>query len=246
MADTTTAVDEVLQELMSRIVGGVWTAGQPTATERALTQELGASRATVRSALARLIEWNVLQARQGSGTYVQPRQYWRLGVLPLALQTFIGLGRVDEVVRALQDGLRFRRAFVLDLLERAAPTLQGAKLDSVRDAIARAWEAREDLALFLKHDHMFLIGVVEAAGMLYSMWLLNDIRRTYESVVTGLAMSANPPESFVPLHLETIDALERGDGSGARAAFERYLDDLDARLAQALPETFAQQLLGGS
>jgi len=242
MRESSTAVDEVVQSLMSAIAGGTWAEGERISTERALTAELAASRATVRAAVARLIEWGVLVAQQGSGTYVQPRRHWRLGALPSMLEALMTLGRVDEVVAILQDGLEFRRGLVLDLLERASNRVRGRNLDAMRAAAASAWEARDDMPTFLRRDHAFLIHLVDAADMTYSAWMLNDIRRTYESVVTSLAVEAQLPDSYLKLHLATVDALENGDGARAKATFERFLADLDAQLASALPDAFARRL----
>src|SRR2546429_3554275 len=58
--DKDTKIDEIVQELQSRINRGLYVAGQRLPSERDLTEELDVSRGTIRSALLRLQAENII------------------------------------------------------------------------------------------------------------------------------------------------------------------------------------------
>jgi GntR family transcriptional regulator len=62
--------DQVLMILIDRIRDGVYPPGEQLPTENELIEEFSVSRATLRSAYAKLEERNLIQRRQGVGTFV--------------------------------------------------------------------------------------------------------------------------------------------------------------------------------
>src|SRR5689334_11511764 len=60
----------VFDQLLDRIVNGVFAPGQVLPPERALCEELGVSRTAVREALARLAQLRLIQIRHGGETRV--------------------------------------------------------------------------------------------------------------------------------------------------------------------------------
>src|SRR5690242_20922701 len=76
-----TAIDAVFERLLADIVGGKHPAGSRLPAERELSRQLGASRPTLREALRRLSEWNLVEPRRGSGVVVRPYRDWSLEVL---------------------------------------------------------------------------------------------------------------------------------------------------------------------
>ena len=61
---------QVYDLLVSRLVGGHWKPAASLPSEHALAAELGVSQGTVRKALNQMVTENLLQRRQGKGTYV--------------------------------------------------------------------------------------------------------------------------------------------------------------------------------
>ena len=61
---------QVYELLTARLVNGDWKPSQPLPSEFALAAELGVSQGTVRKALNQMVVENLLQRRQGKGTYV--------------------------------------------------------------------------------------------------------------------------------------------------------------------------------
>ena len=61
---------QVYELLTQRIVQNYWKPSEPLPSEMALAAELGVSQGTVRKALNQMVTENLLQRRQGKGTYV--------------------------------------------------------------------------------------------------------------------------------------------------------------------------------
>ncbi|HSD88506.1 MAG TPA: GntR family transcriptional regulator, partial [Kofleriaceae bacterium] len=59
-----TAIDTIFEKLLSEIVGGNYPAGLRLPAERELARQMGASRPTLREALRRLGEWNLVEPRR--------------------------------------------------------------------------------------------------------------------------------------------------------------------------------------
>ena len=71
-----TAIDTVFEKLLSDIISGVYAAGVRLPPERELSRQLSTSRPTLREALRRLDEWNLVEPRRGSGIVVRPYRDW--------------------------------------------------------------------------------------------------------------------------------------------------------------------------
>src|SRR5688572_6755129 len=81
-----TAVEAVFEAILAEIVRGTYGAGAHLPAERELARRLGASRPTLREALRRLVDWNLVEARRGSGVVVRDKRDWSIEVLPAYLR----------------------------------------------------------------------------------------------------------------------------------------------------------------
>jgi len=61
---------QVYDHLTARLVDGFWKPSEPLPSEMALAEQLGVSQGTVRKALNQMVAENLLERRQGKGTYV--------------------------------------------------------------------------------------------------------------------------------------------------------------------------------
>src|SRR5262245_62399720 len=109
-----TAIDQVFEKLLADIVRGVHAAGTRLPAERELSRQLGASRPTLREALRRLGEWNLVEPRRGSGIVVRPYRDWSIEVLA----AYMRYGKPGEgqpsIGRILIDLFAMRRAVILE------------------------------------------------------------------------------------------------------------------------------------
>lgn len=64
-------VDEVYKKLKEKIVSGDWEAGQKIPSENELSEKYGVSRNTIRNAIQKLKGLNLIETRQGQGTFLK-------------------------------------------------------------------------------------------------------------------------------------------------------------------------------
>src|SRR5690606_17944134 len=81
-----TAIEVVFEALVADIVSGTYAPGSRLPAERELARRVGASRPTLREALRRLDEWNMVAARRGSGIVVREMREWMIEALPAYLR----------------------------------------------------------------------------------------------------------------------------------------------------------------
>src|SRR5438477_13039340 len=112
----TTAIDAVFEKLLSDIVRGAHPAGTRLPAERELSRQLGASRPTLREALRRLGEWNLVEPRRGSGVVVRPYRDWSLEVMAAYLKYGKPEPGQPTIARMVLDMLGIRRAVVVEVI----------------------------------------------------------------------------------------------------------------------------------
>ena len=67
-------VDKTAERLMAFILDNGYEVGQKLPNEYDLSEALGAGRSTVREAVRSLVARNILEVRQGSGTYISSKR----------------------------------------------------------------------------------------------------------------------------------------------------------------------------
>lgn len=237
-------VDDVSEKLWAVILDGTFGPGARLPAERELAAQLGASRVSVRTAIRGLVEAGVIATRRGSGATVLPRRSWNSKVLAWVLRREIEASNWSALVPIVQDGFFIRRTLVLEVVGRAATQVVPGTLAAPRAAVELAWENRREMGVFAHEDRKIIPLVLEAAGMLSSLWLLNSLADAYLGVMAIVAHGTIVPESYVPAHLSMLDALEAGDEQGARRHLAGYLDELDVAIVTSLPEGLRDHLFG--
>jgi DNA-binding FadR family transcriptional regulator len=220
--------EEVFETILRRVIDGSLGPGARVPSERDLAAQLGVARVTVREAVRRLIDARVLSTRQGSGAVVLPRNVWSVRVLPMHLALGSQAGDRPAAADLLQDSLELRRAIALDLVERAAARLGDRSLEPARELVRAAWEVRDDAIAFAERDWRVIPTVVEQAGMMASLWLLNSMEETHVAAMVVVGSLALVPDDYLEVHLGVLDRIEAADGAGARELLTGYFDRLDA------------------
>src|SRR5512135_819888 len=149
---TTTAIDAVFEKLLTDIVRGTYAAGSRLPAERELSRRLGASRPTLREALRRLGEWNLVEPRRGSGVVVRPMSEWSIEVLPAYLRWGRPGAGQPTIARMLVDLLALRRCLFVDVIRLVATRVQPGGTASARAALDRAWALRDTGQAFQRED----------------------------------------------------------------------------------------------
>ena len=230
---TTTQIDAVFEKLLSSIVSGTFTAGSRLPAERELSRQLGASRPTLREALRRLGEWNLVEPRRGSGIVVRPYRDWSIEVIAPYLRYGKPEPGQPSIGRILLDLLAMRRAVALEVVRLTAARIPKGGTAGARAAMARAWSLR-DSTKYVGEDFEVMRQISEAARFTPGLWLLNRIAKLWLDAADELKFALRPPDDYVPTHSRFFDQIESGDADGALKTMTEYLDRHDAVLSKAL------------
>jgi DNA-binding FadR family transcriptional regulator len=233
-----TTIDTVFETILADIVRGRYPPGARLPAERELSRRLGASRPTLREALRRLTEWGLVEPRRGSGVVVQDRLEWSIEVLPAYIRYARPGPGESSIPELLKDLLNIRRRIIREMVFVVAGRIPHGAMEKPREAVARAWAARDDLREFTIEDFGVMRAIVEAANFLPAVWLLNRLSVIYLDIARSLTGTVDPPSDYLESHEVFLDALERGDVERAGEAIEAYLESLDAKIISVL-EAFA-------
>ncbi len=228
-----TAIDQIFERLLSDIVSGVHPAGSRLPAERELSRQLGASRPTLREALRRLGEWNLVEPRRGSGVVVRPYRDWSIEVMAAYLKYGKPEAGQPTIARMLLDMMGVRRAVVVQVIRMTATRIPKGGTVHARAAMARAWSLR-DTPAYVREDFEVMRAIAEAARFTPGLWLLNRIAKLWSDAAGVVAFAIKPPDDYVAVHSKFFDLLEAGDAEGACALMSEYLERHDAKMEQAL------------
>ena len=228
-----TAIDAVFETLLKNIVGGAYPSGTRLPAERELARQLGASRPTLREALRRLGEWNLVEPRRGSGVVVRPYRDWSIEVIAAYLRYGKPQHGQPGVVQMMLDVLAMRRAVALEVVRLTARRVPKGGTTPARAAMARAWAVR-DQAGYAREDFEVMRTIVEAAQFTPGLWLLNRLAEVWFDAAATLRFAVRPPDDYVAVHTKFFDMIESGDSEGACALMADYLERHDAKLIGAL------------
>lgn len=204
--DNTTLVDTAVEEIIQLILSQKMKEGDRLPNEYALAQQLGIGRSTLREAIRRLVSRNILQVRQGAGTFVSDKR----GVPedPLGL-TFMG----DDPYLAL-DLLDIRLMLEPEICTIVAQRASPAQMEKLRgycDEVSRLIESGEDYSEADARFHRYL---AECSG---NQVLRNLIPLLTSSVHISIATTKDEHRHLTNTqHHRIVDAILRRDAAGAR------------------------------
>lgn len=229
-----TATETVFEKLLADIVSGMYPAGARLPAERDLAKQLGASRPTLREALRRLGEWNLVKPRRGSGIAVQDVSDWMIDVLPSYLRYAEPSPESPATPVMIGDLLRLRRSLMREILSMVASRIRPEATALARQVSRESWERRMAGARSATADLDVLRSLVGSAKCLPGLWMLNQMSGIYNDLAKSLGTTLSPPESYIAAWDGVLDALETGDHESAIARLNQYLEGHDERLMALL------------
>ncbi len=224
--------DRLFRELRDELLGGRWEAGQRLPSERALAQEHGVHRGTVRAAVARLVALGLVTVRRGDG--IRAAGVRRAGSLDLLSHLLEASEGGEAPLDVVRDLLEVRRMVAAEAVALACARATEEDLRRLRALAAEQAMQAGDGAAFREGDVAFGRAVLRAAGNLALELLLNTIERFYAArPEIGDALLADPA-STVASYWAVIALVERGDGDAARVAVRGALEAVDAAALERL------------
>lgn len=229
----TTAIDQVFEKLLGDIVGGTYAAGTRLPAERELARQLGASRPTLREALRRLGEWNLVEPRRGSGIVVRAYRDWSIEVIAAYMRYGKPEAHQPTIGRILIDMFAMRRAVVLEVIKLTASRVPKGGTQGARLAMARAWSMR-DQPNYAREDFEVMRNIVEAAKFTPGLWLLNRVADIWIDAAAALRFAVRAPDDYVATHTKFFDMIENGKADEACELMRDYLERHDRKITEAL------------
>jgi GntR family transcriptional regulator, transcriptional repressor for pyruvate dehydrogenase complex len=202
---------EAIAKIKQMIVAGEVKPGDKLPRERELAEGLGLSRSSLREAVRALAALNVLEVRQGDGTYVG-------SLSPDELLDVVGFA-MDLV----EDPTLLEVFEVRKLLETAATSMAAIKIDPENLAALRSCMARMDGATdieeLVRADEDFHHIVATATGNSVLVALLDNLSsRTVRARIWRGMMEDSALEKTKQWHHAILRGIEAGDPQTAQAA----------------------------
>jgi DNA-binding FadR family transcriptional regulator len=217
--------ERVLAQIESGLTAGKWSIGERLPAERALAEELGVSRPSVREAIRILEAMGIVRTAVGSGpsagATVIDRPAAGLGAA-VRLHVASGTLPVSDVVRTrvlLETGA---------VRDAAAQVPDDAALASVREHVEAMADPDLAVAAFVEHDQDFHIELARLGGNQLVEAILSGMRAAVGSyVVTGAAGLEEWSRTAARLraeHREILDAVARHDGAEAERLMREHIE----------------------
>ncbi|WP_223277437.1 FadR/GntR family transcriptional regulator [Cupriavidus metallidurans] len=213
-------VDTAIELIRAQIEGGAWKVGERIPKEQELADMLQVGRNTVREAVRVLSHADVLEVRQGDGTYV------RTNVDPAEV-----MRRVSR--SSLREHFELRAMLETEAARLAAINRSKSDVDFLRQLL-RVRGAQPDhanLETFIEADLAFHCAVARVGGNS----ALSELYRYFANAVRHNSLSVladdELPEPELEAHEAIVDAIERQDVDGAVAAVQAVVAPIIAALA---------------
>jgi len=225
--------DEVLTVLVQRVLDGTYPAGTHLPAERALAEELGVTRTSLREALRQMESMRVVRIRQGAGVLVLD---WTLEPTMRFVQFLAasGLGMDPQFLLSFDE---VRRFFAVKMLELAAERATDEDLDRIQ-AVLDSYPQDDTRALLEgEWDFRFHRAIARATGNPIFVYFLNTVRETFAALRSVyLRLDAEVSQSVADLDAELLAALRDRDGARAVAVLETRMNkDAEALRDMAQP-----------
>ena len=204
---------DIAVHVRRRVTGGELLHGERLPPERALAEQFGVSRGTVRDALRRLEEAGFVEKRPGSGTYVS---YSEVATASIARSTS-PLELIDTRY-ALEP--QIVRLAVLNATERAL-----GKAERALDVMERN---EDDADSFAVGDETFHLALAECTRNSMLVWIterVSEVRNNAEwARMRQLTLSSAMIRRYNAQHRKVFEAVRLRDAEQAAQAMRAHLD----------------------
>lgn len=207
MNGTATLTEQILEELMEYIKENNLKPGDRLGTEMEMAKRMGVSRGTIRGVIKILVARNVLEVRQGSGTYVSDGKAMLSGD-PLALEL------IPNQFKLTWDLHQIRMMLEPEIAYMAAKNITDEQLDRLRemcDEMERLSAQRKERMPLDVEFHVFL---AESCGNLVMPKLIPVLKQGVELFIKYTHREATPES--VAKHRDILEALEARDPQWAK------------------------------
>ncbi len=209
------ATGRVVAEVRAAIERGDLKAGDRLPPERELAARFGVSRPTIRSVLKSLAAMGIVQARQGSGTFIAA------GPPVLTAGPLTYLAALHGFTR--HQMFEARQALESTVAAFAAQRATPETLISLNDETAAMFAALDQPGEFLAHDLAFHRTVAAAAGNPVLASMVEMVAEIFREARQDSIRYARDLRVAADEHRAIYQAIRAGDGERARRAMRDHL-----------------------
>lgn len=222
-------------ELREKILLGTLRPGELLAGERELSETLGVSRLTLRSAIATLEAEGLLRPEHGKGNRVlDHREAGGVDLLGHLAHLALTGAPIPGGLAVLGSLLELRRAVAVEAVGLATERASALELRALRAHVAMLRGLLSDPRAFMHEDLAFARMIVRATKNLAFELLFNTVVRTVEgNPGVELAFFANAPVTL-QVYERLLDRMEARDAERARQTAARLLYRLDRTTVDAI------------
>jgi GntR family transcriptional repressor for pyruvate dehydrogenase complex len=224
----------IVQQIEESIRKGELSEGSQLPAERDLAKQFGVSRTAVREAIKALQEKGLVDAFPGRGTFVTNGTS---NSMRRSLDRIIKSGEPDGWDYLVE----IREILEPEIAALAAVRATDQDLTTMREALDVMDNAGRDSEAFIEADLDFHLALAEAAANPIVLSLIDSIVGLLREQRLLIFQIAGGPERGQHHHRRILEAIERHDPQGARAAMQAHLSQVreDSRNAPSDQKTGA-------
>jgi GntR family transcriptional repressor for pyruvate dehydrogenase complex len=213
---TSRLYEQIVQQIEESILKGELTEGSQLPAERELAEQFGVSRTAVREAIKSLQEKGLVDAFPGRGTFVTNGTS---NSMRRSLDRIIKSGEADGWGYLVE---------IREILEPEIAALAATRADyedvaAMREALDVMNNAGHDSDAYIEADLDFHLALAEAAANPIVLSLIDSIVGLLREHRLQISRVEGGPERGQQYHRSILEAIERHDPQGARAAMQAHL-----------------------
>ncbi len=221
--------EQVFANLCEQILGGRYEPGEKLPTQRTLAADLGVNMASIREAVKRLEQMNLVEVRHGDAMRVTDwREHGGLDVIAHLL--FRAGGAHAGTFTALLEARRLMLQEAARLAADRRTDEQAAKLCELAEAIGAGDGTEVDQLL----DFAFMTELVEASGNVVFRLILNNVRRLYFDHADRFSALVAGQDLLAGHYARAAAAIKDGDAATAATIVAELAAEQETRLAETL------------
>lgn len=212
---------QIVRYFKDNIVSGEWKVGEKIPSENQLTQMLGVSRASVRTAIQQMVGIGVLESVHGKGTYLKDDQVEDVSDTSSKI--------TSEDCRDIEKVLEFRRIVESEACRLAAQNADDAFIKELEKWLSKMKDSINKREAFVTADVAFHKAISRASGNLLlekSLYKVFEEKRKDHSQMNEIFGY----KDGIYYHSMILEAIKAGDAQRARDCMFEHLQNAINRL----------------
>lgn len=202
--------------MKNQILSGLWAPGTKIPSENQLSRMLGVSRISVRESLQKMVALDLLEARQGDGTYVRKFQADQRmnSLIPMMMLTRHDIVDVLEFRRIAETGIAALAA------RRATPD-DVAELDAL---LAKMRKSRRSAAEFARYDLEYHLALARMTRNPVILKIFGVIKDLLSSCMVDIVRTLGVKGGLL-YHARILAAVRSGDEKLAQKLMAEHVEN---------------------